>query len=77
MEDLEAYLEIRNERYNADGDPNAYVFITKGKNGYTPLSNRAIQKKLLNIRNHMIKRMSPHKLRHTYATNLAEQTGDW
>ncbi|ADC52354.1 site-specific tyrosine recombinase XerS (plasmid) [Alkalihalophilus pseudofirmus OF4] len=76
LDDLKTYLEIRNERYNADGDPHAYVFITKGKNGYSPLSNRAIQKIIAKYTESYDKRMSPHKLRHTYATNLAEQTGD-
>jgi integrase len=76
LEDLEVYLQIRKERYQADNDPYSYVFITKGKNGYSPLSNRAIQKIIGKYTESFDKRMSPHKLRHTYATNLAEQTGD-
>jgi integrase len=76
LEDLERYLQIRNERYQADDDPHSYVFITKGRNGYSPLSNRAIQKIIGKYTESFDKRMSPHKLRHTYATNLAEQTGD-
>jgi site-specific recombinase XerC len=76
LEDLYAYLQIRKERYQADDASNAYVFVTKGKNGYSPLSNRAIQKIIGKYTESFDKRMSPHKLRHTYATNLAEQTGD-
>ncbi|MBU8908255.1 tyrosine recombinase XerS [Desertibacillus haloalkaliphilus] len=76
LNDLDAYLAIRSERYQADDDPNAYVFVTKGKNGYSPLSNRAIQKIVEKYTESYDKRMSAHKLRHTYATNLAEQTGD-
>ncbi|WP_100405216.1 tyrosine recombinase XerS [Bacillus solitudinis] len=76
LEDVQKYLLVRKERYNADDAPNAYVFVTKGRNGYAPLSNRAIQKIVEKYTKTFDKRMSAHKLRHTYATNLAEQTGD-
>lgn len=76
MDDLKAFLQVRSERYKAADDPNEFVFIRKGSNGTSPLTNRAIESIVEKYTKSFDKRMSPHKLRHTYATNLAEQTGD-
>jgi site-specific recombinase XerD len=78
MEDVMNYLEIRNGRYNAKNEDYDYVFICRTNNSPSPLSNRTIEslvKKYTKAYKHN-KSMSPHKLRHTYATNLMEETGD-
>jgi site-specific recombinase XerD len=49
--------------------------LTKVNNAATPLSNRAIEA-LVKKYTKAFKSMSPHKLRHTYGTNLMEQSGD-
>lgn len=74
MEDLQHYLSIRNERYKAGNNENEYVYVKLFKNEPKPLTNRAIEDIVYKYTKSFDKRMSPHKLRHTYATNLAEQT---
>lgn len=78
MEDVKKLLEVRKERYNASDEDYDYVFVNKKNNVAVPLSNRAIGV-LVNKYTKAFKSnksMSPHKLRHTYATNLMEETGD-
>lgn len=75
LEDLEVYLQVRKERYGAGEGDNEYVFIKRYKGHPEPLTNRAIENIVYKYTRSFDKRMSPHKLRHTYATNLAEQTG--
>ncbi|RHW36013.1 tyrosine recombinase XerS [Neobacillus notoginsengisoli] len=74
LEDLKAYLEVRQERYKAGDGVNEFVFVKLYKGKAQPLTNRAITDIIYNLTKAFDKRMSPHKLRHTYATNLAEQT---
>lgn len=78
MEDVKNLLKIRAERYNASNEDYDYVFVNKKKNVAVPLSNRAIgdlvKKYTKAFKSN--KSMSPHKLRHTYGTNLWEETGD-
>ncbi|MED1469202.1 tyrosine recombinase XerS [Bacillus salipaludis] len=74
LEDLKTYLSIRNERYKAGNNENEYVYLKLYKNEPKPLTNRAIENIVYKYTKSFDKRMSPHKLRHTYATNLAEQT---
>jgi site-specific recombinase XerD len=78
MSDLKKFLDVRSQRYNAGNEDYDYVFITKSKNEPTPLSNRAIESlvKKYTKAYKSNKSMSPHKLRHTYATNLMDETGD-
>ncbi|MDE3841053.1 tyrosine recombinase XerS (plasmid) [Bacillus methanolicus] len=78
MLDVKKYLEVRPQRYNASNEDNEYVFVTKTNNVPTPLSNRSIETivKKYTKAYKTNKAMSPHKLRHTYATNLMEETGD-
>lgn len=75
LEDLKRYLNIRKERYGADDSPDEFVFVKKYKGAAVPLTNRAIENIVYKYTQAFDKRMSPHKLRHTYATNLAEVTG--
>lgn len=75
---IKNYLAIRKERYKGTVEDLDYAFLTKVNNAPTPLSNRAIEALVKKYTKAFIsnKSMSPHKLRHTYGTNLMEQTGD-
>jgi len=75
IEDLRAYLDVRKEKYKAADGDNEYVFVKRYKGKAAPLSNRAIENIVYKYTKAFGKRMSPHKLRHTYATNLAKETG--
>jgi integrase len=74
LEDLQKYLSVRKEKYKAGNSENEFVYVKLFKNKVQPLSNRAIENIVYKFTKSFDKRMSPHKLRHTYATNLAEQT---
>ncbi|HZG71076.1 MAG TPA: tyrosine recombinase XerS [Chondromyces sp.] len=78
MEDLQQYLSVRKERYNAEEDENSYVFLAKRKGAGVPLSVRAVQMLVKKYTKAFTKNKSlaPHKLRHTYATRLMEETND-
>ncbi|WP_235443590.1 tyrosine recombinase XerS [Peribacillus frigoritolerans] len=78
MQDIKDYLAVRTERYSGSNDDTAYVFLTRVNDGATPLSNRAIEALVKKYTKAFKsnKSMSPHKLRHTYGTNLMEQSGD-
>lgn len=74
LADLKQYLEVRKEKYKAGDGENEFVFVKVYQGKTQPLTNRAIENIVYNLTKAFDKRMSPHKLRHTYATNLAEQT---
>ncbi|MGC8230083.1 tyrosine recombinase XerS [Pseudobacillus badius] len=78
MEDLKGYMRIRNERYHADDDDNGFVFLAKRQGKGEPLSVRAVQLLVKKYTKAFTKNKSlaPHKLRHTYATKLMEETND-
>ena len=75
LQDLNEYLAVRKEKYKAGDGDNEYLFIKLYKGQLQPLTNRAVENIVYKYTKSFDKRMSPHKLRHTYATNLAEQTG--
>lgn len=74
IEDLKHYLKVRQERYKASDGENEYLFVKIHQGKAEPLTNRAVEDIVYKYTKSFDKRMSPHKLRHTYATNLAEQT---
>jgi site-specific recombinase XerD len=78
MTDLKDYLAIRSQRYKGSNEDNDFVFLTNVNNQGNPLSNRAIETLVKKYTKAFKsnKSMSPHKLRHTYGTNLMDQTGD-
>ncbi|MFB5935537.1 tyrosine recombinase XerS [Peribacillus frigoritolerans] len=78
MQDIKDYLAVRTDRYRGSNKDAAYVFLTRVNDGATPLSNRAIEALVKKYTKAFKsnKSMSPHKLRHTYGTNLMEQSGD-
>ncbi|MCS0824605.1 tyrosine recombinase XerS [Cytobacillus firmus] len=75
LSDLNNYLQVRKERYKASEGENEYLFVKNFKGQPEPLTNRAVENIVYKYTKSFDKRMSPHKLRHTYATNLAEHTG--
>jgi len=75
LQDINHYLSVRKEKYKAGIGENEFVFVKLFKGESQPLTNRAIENIVYKYTKSFDKRMSPHKLRHTYATNLAEQTG--
>jgi integrase len=75
LQDINHYLSVRKEKYKAGNGANEFVFVKLFKGESQPLTNRAIENIVYKYTKSFDKRMSPHKLRHTYATNLAEQTG--
>jgi integrase len=74
LDDLKRYLDVRKEKYKAGDGENEFVYVKVYKGKPLPLTNRAIEDIVYKYTKSFDKRMSPHKLRHTYATNLAEQT---
>lgn len=74
LADLRKYLDVRKARYKAGDGENEFVYVKLYKKSPLPLTNRAIEDIVYKYTKSFDKRMSPHKLRHTYATNLAEQT---
>ncbi len=76
MNDLKEYLQIRNERYGGSIEEFEYVFLSKYKGKSSPLSVRAIQDLVRKYTKSYDKGMSPHKLRHSYATTLMDETND-
>jgi integrase len=75
LDDLNRYLQVRKEKYKASDGENEYLFVKLYRGQTEPLTNRAVEDIVYKYTKSFDKRMSPHKLRHTYATNLAEQTG--
>ncbi|WP_082195152.1 tyrosine-type recombinase/integrase [Bacillus andreraoultii] len=75
LADPKEYLRESKEKYKANDNPNEFVFVKYFKGEVAPLTNRAIENIVYKYTQSFDKRMSPHKLRHTYATNLAEISG--
>lgn len=76
FEDIEKYLSVRKEKYGGTDATHEYLFITKYKKETSPLSVRTIQDLVRKYTKAYRNEMSPHKLRHTYATNLMDQSKD-
>jgi site-specific recombinase XerD len=79
MEDIEVYLNVRKEKYGGTDAEHEYLFLSKHNKSYTPIAIRTIQdlvRKYTKAFNKGKSSMSPHKLRHTYATNLMDETKD-
>jgi len=75
LDDLKQYINIRKERYKLPSDEIA-LFVTGNKKGdspYSVLSVRAIQNLVAKYTASFGKKMSPHKLRHTFASRLSRE----
>lgn len=70
--DLEEYMNVRGTRYKP-ADSETALFLTKGGKAMT---KNAIQKMVLRYSNAYGKPLSVHKLRHTFATQLYQETKD-
>ena len=74
-EPLKAYLKLRNEMAPAPGDENALFLSLQNKR----ISVRTVEvmvKKYATAAAPLKQRLSPHKLRSTFGTNLYRETGD-
>ncbi|MGA9286817.1 MAG: tyrosine recombinase XerS [Anaerobacillus sp.] len=76
FKDIANYLAVRKERYGGTDAEHEYLFLSKYKKQATPLSVRTIQDLVRKYTKSYRKEMSPHKLRHTYATNLMGESKD-
>lgn len=83
LEDLKTYLRVRNGRYKTSRQE-PYVFVTRYNGKAQPISVRAIQNfverytRAYNSPDEFTtgKALSPHKLRHTFATDWIKTGGD-
>lgn len=69
LEDLNNYLNVRKEKYKAGDGENEFLFVKHFRGIPEPLTNRAVEDIVYKYTK------SFDKIRHTYATKLAEQTG--
>ncbi|WP_028402305.1 tyrosine recombinase XerS [Ectobacillus panaciterrae] len=75
LSDLQEYLKIRKERYKVTDDEQS-VFLTLQNGSYKPMSVRAIQNMVDKYTKAFNVRLTPHKLRHTFATNFYNKEKD-
>jgi site-specific recombinase XerD len=69
---LENYKRIRNTRYKTR-ENDKYFFLTNYKGGAQPLSVRSIQQLIMKYTEaYRDEKLSPHKMRHTFATEYAK-----
>lgn len=72
---LDGYFKIRKSKYDPSGSESAF-FLAKGKNGVGRMTGSAIEKMVGKYSAAFKIRVSPHKLRHTLATRLYNDTLD-
>lgn len=75
MEYLASYLEIRDSRYHPD-KYEASFFLSISKGAAKRITGSAIEKMVEKYSTQFRVRVTPHKLRHTLATRLYQQTGN-
>jgi len=72
---LKAYLDIRNEMEVDEGSENAlFISLKRQRMGVRAVENMV--KKYATLAAPLKKKLSPHKLRSTFGTNLYHETGD-
>ena len=72
---LQAYLQERNEIIPLEGHEDA-LFLSLQRRRITQRSVQNLVKKYAQVAAPLKKRISPHKLRSTFGTNLYQETGD-
>lgn len=65
--DVNEYIKVRTERYRVP-DHEKSLFVTYYGKKCSPLSIRSVQNIVMKYTKAFLKKMSPHKLRHTFAT---------
>ncbi|EEK53254.1 Integrase [Bacillus cereus BGSC 6E1] len=75
LDDVQEYIKARSSKYNCPQDEDL-LFVTNYKGKYTQLTVRAIQKLIDKYTSTFDEKRSPHKLRHTYATNHYKENKD-
>ncbi|PGL80365.1 tyrosine recombinase XerS [Bacillus thuringiensis] len=75
LDDIQEYIKVRPSKYNCPQDEDL-LFVTNYKGKYTQLTVRAIQKLCDKYSSAFDEKRSPHKLRHTYATNHYKENKD-
>lgn len=74
MEYLANYISIRDTRYHPDKYENA-LFVSISKGAAKRITGSAIEKMVEKYSSQFKVRVTPHKLRHTLATRLYQQSG--
>lgn len=67
LNDVLEYIDIRQQRYHVP-DKEQTLFVTYYGGKCSPLSVRTVQSIVMKYTKAFLKKMSPHKLRHTFAT---------
>ncbi|MEE6185185.1 tyrosine recombinase XerS [Bacillus pretiosus] len=75
LDDVQEYIKVRPSKYNCPQYEDL-LFVTNYKGKYTQLTVRAIQKLIDKYTSAIDEKRSPHKLRHTYATNHYKENKD-
>lgn len=75
LDDVQEYLKVRQEKYKCPPEEEI-LFVTRYQGNYTQLSVRAIQNLVEKYTSAFDEKRSPHKLRHTYATNHYKENKD-
>ncbi|QAS54774.1 tyrosine recombinase XerS [Halobacillus litoralis] len=76
LADLNTYLEVRGKKYNDPDNELEYVFVTAPKGQPKPIDKRTIQKMIKRFAKAYTRDMTAHKLRHSFATFLLDETND-
>lgn len=76
IDDVASYLKVRNERYGGTDNEYEYLFLVIYNKESIALSVRSIQSLVKKYTSAFNKAMSPHKLRHTFATKHYETNKD-
>lgn len=75
LDDVQEYFKVRQNKYNCPQDEDL-LFITNYQGKYTQLTVRSIQRLVDKYTSTFVEKRSPHKLRHTYATNHYKENKD-
>lgn len=75
LDDVQEYLKVRSKYYKCPDDEDI-LFVTTYKGSYSQISVNAIQKLTVKYTQAFDEKKSPHKLRHTYATNHYNENKD-
>lgn len=75
LDDVKEYLKLRSMNYKCPVDEDV-LFVTMYKGSYSQISVNAIQKFTVKYTQAFDEKKTPHKLRHTYATNHYNENKD-